>query len=178
MKIIIFASHLGEFVMKTEIVPVETVEDIGIVEALAAQVWNEHYSAILTKEQISYMLEKFQSAGAIKSQMEEQGYRYFLLSGSVPMGYIAVKENENSLFLSKYYILKEFRGAGHASAGFAFIEKFAADRGLSSVWLTVNRENEGSISVYRHKGYEIVREQVADIGNGFVMDDYIMEKHI
>jgi hypothetical protein len=27
-------------------------------------------------------------------------------------------------------------------------------------------------------GFEITREQVADIGSGFVMDDYIMEKKI
>ncbi len=164
--------------MKTEIVPVVNSADADIVAAIAREVWNEHYSAILTREQIEYMLEKFQSAGAILRQIEEQRYGYFLLASPRPFGYFAIKEESGSLFLSKFYILKEFRGKGCASAGFDFMEEFAAGRGLSKIWLTVNRENAESISVYRHKGYEIVREQVADIGNGFVMDDYIMEKHI
>ncbi len=164
--------------MKTEIVPVMNSADADIVAAIAREVWNEHYSVILAKEQIEYMLEKFQSAGAILQQMEEQQYSYFLLASPRPFGYFAIKEEGGSLFLSKFYILKEFRGNGCASVGFDFMEEFAAGRGLSTIWLTVNRENAESISVYRHKGYEIVREQVADIGNGFVMDDYIMEKHI
>jgi ribosomal protein S18 acetylase RimI-like enzyme len=46
------------------------------------------------------------------------------------------------------------------------------------IWLTVNRYNDATIAVYEKKGFRTVRTQVADIGNGFVMDDYIMEKEI
>ena len=59
-----------------------------------------------------------------------------------------------------------------------FIEQIARELGLSSIYLTVNKNNEHSIAVYKKKGFLTVKDQVADIGNGFVMDDYIMEKII
>jgi ribosomal protein S18 acetylase RimI-like enzyme len=91
---------------------------------------------------------------------------------------MAIKEESGKLFLSKFYILEQFRGKGYASAAFDFMEQFARQNSLSAIWLTVNKDNDHSISVYRHRGFEIVRVQVADIGGGYVMDDYIMEKTI
>jgi ribosomal protein S18 acetylase RimI-like enzyme len=51
-------------------------------------------------------------------------------------------------------------------------------RNLKTIWLTCNRNNTESLAVYEHLGFKKVREEVADIGNGFVMDDYIMEYEI
>ncbi|BFT72400.1 GNAT family N-acetyltransferase [Paenibacillus sp. P36] len=59
-----------------------------------------------------------------------------------------------------------------------FLEMLCKGRNLNSIWLTVNRNNESSIAVYEKKGFRTVREQIVDIGNGFVMDDFIMEKEI
>jgi hypothetical protein len=42
----------------------------------------------------------------------------------------------------------------------------------------VNRNNENSIKTYERFGFDKAGTQVADIGGGFVMDDYIMEKTI
>ncbi|MNE72395.1 Acetyltransferase (GNAT) family protein [compost metagenome] len=80
--------------------------------------------------------------------------------------------------MSKFYISKEHRGRSYASQALAFLEKLCKERSLSHIWLTVNRHNESSIAVYEKKGFRTVREQIADIGNGFVMDDFIMEKEI
>ena len=41
--------------------------------------------------------------------------------------------------------------------------------------MTVNRNNTGSVAAYEKMGFQKVREQVAEIGGGYVMDDYIME---
>ncbi|WP_256989667.1 GNAT family N-acetyltransferase [Paenibacillus sp. VTT E-133280] len=80
--------------------------------------------------------------------------------------------------MSKFYIGKEYRGRSYASQALAFLEKLRKDRNLSHIWLTVNRHNESSIAVYEKKGFRTVREQIADIGHGFVMDDFVMEKEI
>lgn len=48
-------------------------------------------------------------------------------------------------------------------------------RNLNKIWLTVNKRNFRSIDVYKHFGFETVREEYTDIGAGYVMDDYIME---
>ena len=50
--------------------------------------------------------------------------------------------------------------------------------GLSSLWLTVNRYNTHTISWYKYHGFEIIDEVKKDIGEGFFMDDYIIEKSI
>ena len=49
---------------------------------------------------------------------------------------------------------------------------------LDKIWLTCNRNNTNTLNVYKHWGFKKVREEVADIGNGFVMDDYILEYEI
>lgn len=110
--------------------------------------------------------------------------------GGQTVGYMAVRaewESEEAandatkygkLFLSKFYVSKEHRGQGYASQAIAFLEKLCRSRNLSHIWLTVNRYNAASIAIYKKKGFKVVRELAADIGNGFVMDDYIMEKSI
>lgn len=166
--------------MKLLFTQVNASEEIAEVSQLAAKIWHEYYVAIITVEQIDYMIGKFQSVAAIADQIQRQGYSYFLIQPeySAPVGYISVREEGDKLFLSKFYISKEHRGRGYASQTMAFLEQRCKDKALSSIWLTVNRYNESSIAIYEKKGFRIVREQAADIGNGFVMDDFIMEKPI
>ncbi|OMF19725.1 GNAT family N-acetyltransferase [Paenibacillus sp. FSL H8-0548] len=158
---------------------VNTVEEIAEVARLAAEIWREYYVSIITIEQIEYMIGKYQTIPAIKDQINHQGYEYYFIQhdGSA-VGYMSVRQEEEKLFLSKFYIGKEHRGRSYASQASVFLEQLCKDRNLSHIWLTVNRYNESSIAVYEKKGFKIVREQRADIGNGFVMDDFIMQKEI
>jgi ribosomal protein S18 acetylase RimI-like enzyme len=158
---------------------VNTAEEIAELARLAAEIWREYYVSIITIEQIDYMIGKFQSVQAITDQIHLQGYEYYLIHHDrSAVGYMSVRQEEGKLFLSKFYISKEHRGRGYASQAIAFLEQLCKDRNLNHIWLTVNRHNESSIAVYEKKGFRIVQEQIADIGNGFVMDDYIMEKEI
>ncbi|WP_405115092.1 GNAT family N-acetyltransferase [Paenibacillus sp. FSL K6-1217] len=158
---------------------VNTAEETAEVARLAAEIWHEYYISIITVEQIDYMLGKFQSVPAITDQIHHQGYEYYLIhNGASAVGYISAREDEGKLFLSKFYVGKEYRGRSYASQALAFLEKLCQDRSLTHIWLTVNRDNESTIAVYKKKGFRTIREQVADIGNGFVMDDLIMEKEI
>lgn len=154
-------------------------EAVAELARSAAEIWREYYISIITMDQIDYMIGKFQSAQAVQDQIENQGYAYYVMynEGSIA-GYCSVKEEDGKLFLSKFYVSKENRGKGYASQTMVFLEQLCKDRGLSHIWLTVNRHNESSIGVYRKKGFQVIREQVADIGNGYVMDDYVMEKAI
>ena len=156
--------------------PVLTAEEEQTLAALAHTIWHEYFPAIIGEAQTAYMVEKFQSLPAIRTQMKN-GYRYFLLCvGGVPVGYTGVHaEEDGRLFLSKLYVKKEFRGCGLSSAAIAYLKELCKAENLSAIWLTVNRHNAHTIDVYRHFGFETVREQVADIGNGYVMDDYVME---
>ena len=165
--------------MKLSFQPVATREEIETTAQLAAEIWREHYISIITAEQIEYMLDKFQSVPAMTDQIEHQGYEYYLMrADGIDAGYMAVKAEDSKLFLSKFYILKAHRGRGIGSRAIDFLAELCKERKLHAIWLTVNRNNASSIAVYERKGFRIVRTQVADIGGGYVMDDFVMEKEI
>ena len=162
---------------KLTFTPVRTPETIAQVAALAEEIWTEHYASILPAEQIRYMVDSFQSAGAIEKQLAHQHYRYYLVKADgETAGYIGVQPEKGRLFLSKLYLRKAARGRGYARRILAFLSGFCSGAGLSALWLTVNRRNTDSIAIYEQMGCVKTREQVADIGNGYVMDDYVMEK--
>lgn len=162
--------------MKLTMEYVQTPQQIAAIAALAEDIWLSHYQQMISVEQIHYMLEKFQSIPAMTEQIEAQGYEYYemLLEGE-RIGYLSIKQEENRLFLSKFYIHQQYRGHGYASKAMAWLTGLCQERGLHAIWLTVNRHNRTAIAVYEQKGFRKLRTQVADIGGGFVMDDYIME---
>ena len=154
-----------------------TKEQIKVLADTANVVWHDAFKEILTLEQIEYMIEKFQSFQALSQAIQDNGYKYYLIkTDNNVAGYTGLHEENGKMFLSKLYILKEYRGEQISSKTFDFIENLAKGKNLKSVWLTVNRNNKHAIAVYKHKGFILIREQVADIGNGFVMDDFVFEK--
>lgn len=163
--------------MSIEILKVETDEELHEVADLAAEIWHECFPGIISMEQIEYMIEKFQSYRAMAEQISSQGYNYLAVRENGKLcGYIGVKpEDDERFFLSKLYLRADKRGKGIASAILNRVFDEARRYGKSTVYLTVNRHNDHAVAVYKKTGFEIIRQAVADIGNGFVMDDYIME---
>lgn len=149
--------------------------DIRRMTKVAEVVWREANTAFCSPEQVEYMIEMFQSYEAVSGQLMH-GYRYFLVeeAGEI-LAYFGVQPQGERLFLSKFYILKEHRGKGIFSMGLEFMAQLCREQHLDTIYLTVNRNNTHACEVYLHKGFKIAEEAVADIGCGFVMDDYIME---
>lgn len=158
---------------------IQTKKDIRLLSETASEIWREYFPGIISDRQIEYMIGKFQSYDAMHAQISTGGYRYFFVRGDdIVLGYICVREEEKKLFISKLYLKKQYRGKGYFRSMLSFCESIAREKGLASMYLTVNRGNEHAISVYTAKGFLTVREQKADIGAGFVMDDYVMEKKL
>ncbi|HWT73816.1 MAG TPA: C-GCAxxG-C-C family (seleno)protein [Mobilitalea sp.] len=173
------AAILEQALYTVDIVPVVTTQQIQEVAELAEKIWHEHYDSIISKAQVDYMVDKFQSEAAMKEQMQSSGYQYYKLVnlGGIA-GYFAIKEEQEALFLSKLYVDKKYRGRDYARKALSFMQQYCIDRNLKKIWLTVNRNNDNSIHVYDKLGFVNAGTQIADIGSGFVMDDYIMEKFI
>lgn len=152
-----------------------TEEDLHKIAELAEIIWHQHFTPIIGKEQVIYMVDKFQSFPALKEQLTS-GYEYYRIFDQDDFcGYCGIHPENGKLFLSKLYLKKEARGRRLASQTFDFLKQLCRERGLSAIWLTCNKHNDNTLAVYRHLGFKTVDTQVADIGNGFVMDDYIME---
>lgn len=149
--------------------------DISIIQALAKEIWTEHYMSIIGQEQVDYMLNKFQSKNAIAAAIQD-GYVYYIAYyDNIPCGYSAIKL-DNSVFLSKFYVKKPLRGHGLGNAMMSTILAYASDNHAKRIWLTCNKYNEKTLKVYKKLGFSVVDEVVNDIGGGFVMDDFVLEK--
>lgn len=213
---------------------VERDEEVEALAHMAYVIWNEYWPAIIGQEQTDYMVEKFQSLNAFRTDIADNNYEYWFVmsredetpreldqaahgadihdegdtvAGRVNdavesdrdaelardaedfartapeariVGYTGgyVDKATNRFFISKIYLLKEHRGQGFSSATIRFYEMICRKRGLDAMYLTVNKNNEMAIRAYKANGFEIIESVETDIGEGFVMDDYVMERKV
>lgn len=166
--------------MKIHVLKDKSSTDIETVAALAQEIWRQHFPAIIGLPQVEYMLDKFQSVQAITSQLQSGTEYNIAMLDNKPVGYTALVPDlvNKTMMISKIYLREADRGIGTGSQILDFIENECRTRNLNSLWLTVNRFNTGPVEWYKRKGFEIVDEVKKDIGGGFFMDDYIMEKSL
>ncbi|TWO31906.1 GNAT family N-acetyltransferase [Seonamhaeicola sediminis] len=156
----------------------KSTQDFQNIATLADIIWREHYIPMIGLPQVNYMLGKFQSVNAIAHQVAN-GFEYYLLQyENVSVGYISIKKETGVLFLSKFYVLSEYRGKNIGREALIFIEEKAKIYNLEKIRLTVNVNNLKSIKVYETFGFNNVGSVVIDIGKGFVMDDFEMVKKL
>ena len=156
----------------------KSTQDFQNIATLADIIWREHYIPMIGLPQVNYMLGKFQSVNAIAYQVAN-GFEYYLLQyENVSVGYISIKKETGVLFLSKFYVLSEYRGKNIGREALIFIEEKAKIYNLEKIRLTVNVNNLKSIKVYETFGFNNVGSVVIDIGKGFVMDDFEMVKKL
>ena len=153
-------------------------EDLLAIEELACIIWREHYIPIVGREQVEYMLDKFQSAESMKEQIEEGSFYYILKLEEQYIGYLSFRIQSETLFLSKIYILSQYRGKKFGKSAMEFVEQKGKERGCSEVSLTVNKNNINSIKAYEKIGFLNLGSYITDIGSGFIMDDYKLHKQL
>lgn len=150
--------------------------DIPVLAQLASSIWHEFWVDILSFGQIEYMVEKFQSENAIKNQIKTENYTYFFIKAEgETIGYVGLSLKTDYLFLSKLYILHTYRHCGYGSQVFKLIKDFAYMHNYDRIILTVNKHNTNAIEAYLGWGFETIDSVETEIGEGFIMDDYIME---
>ena len=162
-----------------QLLPVSSAAQVAQVARMAHALWNEYYVPIIGQAQVDYMVAKFQSAEAMQSQIDS-GYEYFQIQQSGQnIGYAAIRHDvaDARLFISKLYVLAAHRRSGAGRQCLEHFDRIARERGAKYLWLTVNKGNP-SVRAYERLGFKIVEALVMDIGGGYVMDDYKMERPI
>ena len=149
---------------------------LKLTAEIAEEIWRQHFAGIIAAGQIEYMLEKFQSYEAMKKQVSDEKYRYYLIKdeNNSYQGYFAIAPMKDYMFLSKIYIRQASRGKGYAGKALEFIKDSARKENLINIVLTVNRNNTETVNIYKKMNFEITGEADKDIGGGFFMNDYIM----
>lgn len=159
-----------------EIQECKSAQQIEALAICAKEIWNEYFITIISQAQIDYMVEKFQSIAALTKAINENHYTYYMICDhDIPIAYCGIQIQENRLFLSKLYVKKAYRGQGYASLLLDTCMKYAKKHCCDTIYLTCNKYNDKTLSIYNHKGFSIIDAQENEIGNGFIMDDYILE---
>jgi len=142
---------------------------------MAKEIWTEYYSTFPDRSLPDYVVKRFQSEMAIKQQMHDGFVYCYITENDAKAGYFCLLIEGDSLFLSRLFLLKDFRGRGLGSGAIDMILEWAKKTKMKRVYLRVYRQNTSALDIYTHKGFKIIEERREDIGDGFHLDDLIME---
>lgn len=150
--------------------------DIPLIRELTFKIWPQTYAAIIAQQQIDYMLEMMYSEASLKKQMDEGSQLIIVYDQKEPVGFAAYQEIKPTTWkLHKIYILTTQQGKGTGKFVIDHIIKEIQQQGATALQLQVNRHNKAR-SFYEKLGFVVIEEADFDIGNGYFMNDYVMEK--
>ena len=161
-------------------IKIASSEDIKTIQEIAFKTWPDAYKNILSNEQLSYMLNLMYNKVELQNQFEENNYTFIIyLSNNTPIGFASYSLiSPNGLYkLHKLYILPDSQSNGIGKFMLDFILSDLKNKKAKRLTLNVNRNNK-AVQFYLSQNFKIIKEEDNDIGNGFLMNDYVMEKVI
>ncbi len=153
-------------------------EELIKVQSIAYRTWPSTFGEILSPEQISYMLKMMYDVSVLESQWQK-GHTFLLAEeNGQEMGFAGFELNYSEspkAKLHKIYLLPAAQGKGIGKALILEVANRAREAGQKSLLLNVNKYNQKAIEFYQRIGFNEIFKEVIDIGNGYVMDDVVME---
>ena len=152
--------------------------DASLIRDMAYEIWPETYSQILSKDQLEYMLGLFYNEQKLRTEIE-QGVEFIVVYEDVqPAGFASFSKTEPEVYkLHKIYVLPSQQGKGTGRFIIDEVIKAIKQVGAMALQLNVNRNNNAKL-FYEKLGFVVIREEDIDIGNGYFMNDYVMEKKL
>lgn len=158
-----------------------TDENFTSIRAIAQEVWPIAYGSILSHEQLEYMMEMMYSISALQKQATKNSHHFILaIDDTIPVGFASYEFDNNETEktkIHKIYILSTMQGRGIGKKLIDFIAIEAKKHKQNGLFLNVNKNNIAQ-HFYEKLGFSISKEEVIAIGNGYLMDDFVMEKSI
>ncbi len=152
-------------------------EHISIIIDLTKKIWPVAYGEILSKAQLEYMIDKFYNETALR-ELIQKGHVFYLAQDDKDnyVGFVSYEINSepNKTKIHKIYVLPQTQGTGLGKQFFELVKEKAIENNQKAIFLNVNKYNN-AINFYTKLGFVKVKDEVIDIGNGYVMDDYVME---
>lgn len=153
-------------------------DDVGTIRHIAEKIWPEAYGKILSSGQIRYMLGLMYSEDALLGQMENEHVFLLLENTEQSFGFASFHQVDNEIFrLNKLYLDISLHGLGWGKTMLEDVVTRAREKGGRVLELNVNKYNPAK-RFYEGRGFIVFREEVIEIGGGFVMDDFVMRRTI
>ncbi len=158
------------------------VDNIGLVQDLAFAIWPTAYGNIISHAQLKYMLDLIYSKKALTNQIENLQHKFIIVyENDTPVGFASYSlkhsEDQTVYRLHKLYVLPDQQGKGTGKFLLNHIIDEIKPAGAKILELNVNRHNV-AFHFYTKLGFTIAREEDIDIGSGYFMNDYVMEKRL
>lgn len=154
------------------------VNELQVIHQLAGEIWPYAYGEILSVPQLEYMLEKIYSLSSLQNQVTVLKHQFIIvLQNAIPIGFasFSLHEDEPAVYhLNKIYVLPQQQGKNIGKQILDYIINEIKNSGSESLQLNVNRNNK-AIHFYKKQGFTIISEEDIDIGEGYFMNDYVME---
>ena len=157
--------------------------ELHFIRNIAFETWPIAYKNILSIKQLVYMLNKFYDLDVLASQQEQLSHQFILAfdeSGN-EMGfacYSRALDNTSKYLLHKLYILPNQQGKKTGTTFLDFIiNEIKKTEKKSVIQVNVNRHNN-AINFYLKHGFSITHEEDIDIGEGYFMNDYVMQMEV
>ena len=156
-------------------------EDIATIQHLAEVIWPEAYGKIISAAQLRYMLKLIYSKNALAAQIEK-GHQFILaIENNEAIGFASFSQKNdiepNTFRLHKIYVLPNVPTKGIGSLLLSYVCNESIKQGATLLEFNVNKHNP-ALQFYLKKGFAVLKDEVIDIGEGYVMDDYVMVKEL
>lgn len=160
-----------------------SLDHIPTIQGIAEVAFRDTYKGIISTEQMDYMMDMMYSYESLIRQMMEMNNTFLLLRDEISdkyEGFISYELNYNcqcKTKVHKLYINPLFKGKGLGRLLIETVFEQAKANKNTFLTLNMNRANS-SYGFYKHMGFEIADTVNIDIGNGFLMEDYIFIKRL
>lgn len=160
------------------IITADKAEHFVLIEALARRIVPDFYAPFFERATAEYLVESGHTAAALTVQAG-RGDRHFLIEGEGrPVGYFSLAGDGERVLLSHFYVLREYRGRGLGQLAMDFIDRQVTAMGGRRIELFVLRQNSAAVGLYRKNGFAVAEEVLTRLGNGAVLEDFLMRKEI
>lgn len=150
---------------------------LPIIIELTKKIWPVAYGTILSKAQLDFMIQKFYNETALQ-ELIQKGHIFYLAQDEKEnyVGFVSYEINSvpDKTKIHKIYVLPETQGTGLGRQFFELVKEQAKENNQKAIFLNVNKYNN-ALHFYTKLGFSFVNDEVIDIGEGYVMDDYVME---
>lgn len=150
--------------------------DVPAICALARTIWQATYPGLISQAQIDYMLADRYAPDRLYAQLDDPAHAWRIAGrAGEKLGFAHASCDAGACKLDKLYVHPHRQRRGVGGALLADIKIFARNHAATRLWLQVNRGNAAALAAYRQYGFAIKAACVFEIGDGFIMDDYVMD---
>ncbi|NBW03037.1 MAG: GNAT family N-acetyltransferase [Cytophagia bacterium] len=151
------------------------LSDIPVIKEIAEKAWRPTYDHILTEQQTLYMLDLMYNSQTLENQIKGNIAFFMVDLGQETVGYFAIEIlNEQKVKLHKLYLDPTQKQKGLGRKIIQYIMDWALTNQSNRIILNVNKNNS-AVQFYLKMGFKIIEEIILDIGEGYVMDDFVMQ---